>query len=153
MKGFNCWQAVILPCFTARISTTFRFKSVQFSTTFRIISDGISNSPLTNYRLDYVGQCSNFPVFFNKRPMRCNSTSSNYTRQTCRTLISVCVCVCNLNHHLLQQQKNKGWYVIHLLMSLLCNDSSKLRYLTVRRILSAGFSGWFSRGIGRKFQR
>ena len=26
--------------------------------------------------------------------MRCNSTSSNYTRQTCRTLISVCACVC-----------------------------------------------------------
>ena len=25
--------------------------------------------------------------------MRCNSTSSHYTRQTCRTIISVCMCV------------------------------------------------------------
>ena len=59
----------------------------------------------------------------------------------------VCVCTCTLN--ITRPQEKKGWYVILLLMSLLCNDSSKLRYLlrylTVRRILSAGFSGWVSR--------
>ena len=63
-ERFNCWQAVILPCFTARLNFTFRVISVEFRkpsdsdpSNFRIISVGISNSPLTNYRLDYVGQC------------------------------------------------------------------------------------------------
>ena len=29
-ERFNCWQAVILPCFTARLNFTFRVISVEF---------------------------------------------------------------------------------------------------------------------------
>ena len=65
----------------------------------RPIFDDFSNHFRRNFELSFdelqVGlrrTMLKFPYFFNKRPMRCNSTSSNYTRQTCRTLISVCFC-------------------------------------------------------------
>ena len=54
---FHCKIELYFSNHFRRISTTSRFRTVQFSTTFRIISVGITNSPLTNYRLDYVGQC------------------------------------------------------------------------------------------------
>ena len=44
----------------------FSIQIRHFFDLFWFISVGISNSPLTNYRLDYVGQCLNFPCYVNR---------------------------------------------------------------------------------------
>ena len=82
---------------TSCYTTVFHCKNFDnLPIQIRPIFDDFSNHFRRNFELSFdelqVGlrrTMLKFPCFFNKRPMRCNSTSSNYTRQTCRTLISV----------------------------------------------------------------
>ena len=85
-------------CFSDSLSIRFRHMSDSISIRFRCMSVSFpitihATSTLTNYRLDYVGQCLKFPCYVN-RGLWDNLSLPRTTPDKHVELSSVCVCVC-----------------------------------------------------------